>query len=410
MADNVNFGTVRVVTAASYPCVANDQILACNATGGAITVTLPTLNTAPGRIITAIKTDASANAIGFLAPAGFTIESALSESTLDLKDEQITFVLTGTVWYGATQAEALVMLQATTPGATQTGNINISGTAIAALFSGTTGSVGALKVGTGVIAVSGAVPATLTVIGGDATGGAVTLTLPAATASGRVLMFAKIDASGNQVIIDGSAAETINGSANYQLNFRYESVVITDTTAGNWTINAPGAQVTVQSNTFNGANQLVQMDGGGAYPAASGAAITNVDAVTVGGAAIGGVLAKGVAIDLNVATKQTLYTVPGGKSAVITGVVIRNSAGVPNVLTSVGYGFDVGATNWAAAAVGYDSLTSVTAALHLSQADPLSTGANAIIVGAATNVFGLLAAVVEGAPFVVSVDVMGYLF
>lgn len=53
-------------------------------------------------------------------------------------------------------------------------------------------------------------------------GGAVTLTLPAAsTALGRRFTAKKMDASANNVVLDGNGAETIDGAANVTWNTQY---------------------------------------------------------------------------------------------------------------------------------------------------------------------------------------------
>lgn len=60
----------------------------------------------------------------------------------------------------------------------------------------------------------------------DATSGAFTVTLPAASTSGRVYAIKKIDSTGNAVTIDGNGAELVEGSANQTLDAQYEAVVI----------------------------------------------------------------------------------------------------------------------------------------------------------------------------------------
>lgn len=61
----------------------------------------------------------------------------------------------------------------------------------------------------------------------DATSAAITATLPAASScSGLVLHFTKIDASANNVILDGNASETINGASTYTISSQWESVTI----------------------------------------------------------------------------------------------------------------------------------------------------------------------------------------
>lgn len=73
------------------------------------------------------------------------------------------------------------------------------------------------------------------VIFADATGGNVTLTLPAAANGNQVLWIKKTDASANLVIIDGSGSETIDGAATLTLPLRYNCVgIISDGT--NWGI------------------------------------------------------------------------------------------------------------------------------------------------------------------------------
>jgi hypothetical protein len=61
----------------------------------------------------------------------------------------------------------------------------------------------------------------------DATGGARTITLPAAAASaGVVYIIKKIDASANTVTVDGNASETIDGATTYVLSVQYAAVKI----------------------------------------------------------------------------------------------------------------------------------------------------------------------------------------
>jgi hypothetical protein len=61
----------------------------------------------------------------------------------------------------------------------------------------------------------------------SASGGAFTVTLPAAaSSSGKYLTFIKTDSSTNAVTIDGNASETINGAATTTLNTLYEVLVL----------------------------------------------------------------------------------------------------------------------------------------------------------------------------------------
>jgi hypothetical protein len=61
----------------------------------------------------------------------------------------------------------------------------------------------------------------------DATAGAITLTLPpAALVPGRIYVFKRINAGANAVIVDGYAAETIDGAATHTLSPQWNSITI----------------------------------------------------------------------------------------------------------------------------------------------------------------------------------------
>ena len=61
----------------------------------------------------------------------------------------------------------------------------------------------------------------------DATAGAITMTLPpAALVPGRIYVFKRINSGANAVIIDGYAAETIDGAATHTLTPQWNSVTI----------------------------------------------------------------------------------------------------------------------------------------------------------------------------------------
>ena len=61
----------------------------------------------------------------------------------------------------------------------------------------------------------------------DATAGAITMTLPpAALVPGRIYAFKRINSGANAVIIDGYAAETIDGAATHTLAPQWNSLTI----------------------------------------------------------------------------------------------------------------------------------------------------------------------------------------
>lgn len=62
------------------------------------------------------------------------------------------------------------------------------------------------------------------IVAGDATGGAVTLTLPTAVGrAGRVFVAKKLDASGNAVTLDGAGAETVDGATTLALSAQWQT-------------------------------------------------------------------------------------------------------------------------------------------------------------------------------------------
>ena len=74
------------------------------------------------------------------------------------------------------------------------------------------------------------------IILGDASGGAFTITLPAAADhTGREFTVKKIDGSANAVTVDGNSSETIDGAATYALSSQYSSVTVVSD-GSNWYI------------------------------------------------------------------------------------------------------------------------------------------------------------------------------
>jgi hypothetical protein len=71
----------------------------------------------------------------------------------------------------------------------------------------------------------------------DASGGDVTVSLPAASAgSGRWLEVKKIDASANKVIVDAAGADLIDGDATLELVFEDEAVPIVSDGGTDWSV------------------------------------------------------------------------------------------------------------------------------------------------------------------------------
>lgn len=111
-------------------------------------------------------------------------------------------------------------------------------------------------------------------------------------------------------------------------------------------------------------------------------------------------LSSTASVDLNTTSKTTLYTVPAGKSAVITMVIIR-AASTSLTTANYGLGFDAGGSDVVTGAT-HTELTGATLYTKLQA----KAGAK---LGAAGDVFGLKCSVAQGAPATVTVDVYGYL-
>lgn len=86
---------------------------------------------------------------------------------------------------------------------------------------------GEFREGIATLSSNGPIPPGVSVVLSNAASGAVTLTLPPADESaGRRLAIKKTDASANAVTIDGSGAETIDGSATLVLATQYNATTI----------------------------------------------------------------------------------------------------------------------------------------------------------------------------------------
>lgn len=98
----------------------------------------------------------------------------------------------------------------------------------------------------------------------DATSGTLTITLLAAATAGDGFMLAikKVDSSGNAVVIDGNASETIDGAATLSLSNQYEvAILISNGTSWN-VINSAAAQSTTfaaDNATDNNVTNVVTM-------------------------------------------------------------------------------------------------------------------------------------------------------
>lgn len=70
----------------------------------------------------------------------------------------------------------------------------------------------------------------------DCTSGNITISLPSASGiTGRIYVFKKTDSSTNKIVLDGSGAQTIDGSGTYDIVKQYQSLTV-QSTGSNWLI------------------------------------------------------------------------------------------------------------------------------------------------------------------------------
>ena len=113
-------------------------------------------------------------------------------------------------------------------------------------------------------------------------------------------------------------------------------------------------------------------------------------------------LASVPAVDMNIDAATGLYTVPLGKSCIITSVVLRNCSG--NLTTaSIAFGWTSPTFADVIATATHTGLTGST----LQQKVLPMTGA---LVGTAGQVFSVLDTIKQGGAMTLTVDVYGYLF
>lgn len=113
-------------------------------------------------------------------------------------------------------------------------------------------------------------------------------------------------------------------------------------------------------------------------------------------------LARGVSVDLNSTTKQTLYTVPTGRDCIITKIVIRNASAAVTTANG-GFGWDAGGSSVIAHFDIFNHLIG-TGVYAIKEPDATSP-----VKGASTSVLGFKATTPEGSARTMVVDVFGYL-
>lgn len=108
-----------------------------------------------------------------------------------------------------------------------------------------------------------------------------------------------------------------------------------------------------------------------------------------------------ITADLSLSTKQTIFTVPTGKSCIVHSIIMR-SANVSLATASISYGFNAAAAD----VVANDTHTGLTGPTLYKVLSPIAAAA---AIGAAASVFGVIANTQQAGATVV-IDLVGYLF
>lgn len=190
---------------------------------------------------------------------------------------------------------------------------------------------------------------------------------------------------------------------------------------------ATGPIVTFSGGTtgysFAGAGAAVTLSGAAAsIKETSGPTTLSIGAVpdgtflersgsTVVGASAEMLLATTI-LSLNTSTKQTLYTVPTGKSAIITKIIAR-SASVDlsgGVTTALSFGFNAGASDWTSAN-NFDTTKLTNSTLFKVMPQNYAGADNfGSVIGTAAQIFGAKTDAAFGSAATVVIMVYGNLF
>lgn len=222
---------VATTTTATLTASSSDGFVTADGTAAAYTITLPAAAIYEGRMYTFLKIDATVNDVTIDGNASETI-NGLTTAVLKGQWASLKIVSDGTNWIIVD--ENLNKLVATT-------------TTVTLATSSEDGLVSA-----------------------DATGGAYTITLPAAALyEGRSFSFLKIDATASDVTIDGNASETINGVTTYLMK-GFGSYVSITSDGSNWFVvgQPTGNKITTVTTTYTAtyADETIIADGtGGAF-------------------------------------------------------------------------------------------------------------------------------------------------
>lgn len=98
LSDTALYGDVTSSKTSAYSVVDADDIVPCNASGAAFTVTLPAASGRTGKRVTIVKTDSSVNAVTIDGNGAETINGS-ADTTLNTQYESVALICDGTGWY-----------------------------------------------------------------------------------------------------------------------------------------------------------------------------------------------------------------------------------------------------------------------------------------------------------------------
>lgn len=217
----------------NHTVLANEMIQAVDATAGSVTITLPAA-TGSGRAVLVVKTDATGNSVVLAAAGADTIDGATSGTTnvqfggfLVLDRAAGTWWLTPWGFSAVSLTRFQTLLNKTLTSPIVTGNV-------AGAASYTQPALLAPKFPVTAVSANYAVAVNDTILHVDATAGPITITMPAATVSGRMVLIYKKDGSLNDVTIQRVGGETIDGQVSVVLTKGNEGMLLFDKSSGMW--------------------------------------------------------------------------------------------------------------------------------------------------------------------------------
>lgn len=213
----VRFATITVDT--DYTVTEFDYEILVNATDGPITITLPP-STGAGQFFHVKKVDVTANLVTIAADG------------TDLIDASSSLVLFG-LWADASLLDGAPGYWDNMGGAEDVPDPDLARLSVANIFTEVNTFTG-VRIATRTIVADDTLTDQDYEILADATGAAITVTLPPATGSGQIYRVKKIDPSVNIVTVAVDGADLIDGASSLVFTDQWAGCLIIDAAAGYW--------------------------------------------------------------------------------------------------------------------------------------------------------------------------------